>query len=97
MSTCLLMNKIQLTGIIVFTHFMYDMVCMIWQDRSKGFLAGKLYECDIILIMHERLEYELMNRYKYYYDEAHRITERKYNYSKAVNLNGKNRPDKVDR
>lgn len=38
-----------------------------------------------------------MNRYKYYYDEAHRITERKYNYSKAVNLNGKNRPDKVDR
>ena len=64
---------------------------------SKGFLAGKLYECDIILIKHERLEYELMNRYKYYYDEAHRITERKYNYSKAVNLNGKNRPDKVDR
>ena len=76
---------------------MYDMVCMIWQDRSKGFLAGKLSECDIILIKHERLEYELMNRYKYSYDEAHRITERKYNYSKAVNLNGKNRPDKVDR
>lgn len=40
---------------------------------------------DLIMLKHERLEYELMKKLHLKYDEAHRITERKYNYQKALN------------
>ncbi len=39
---------------------------------------------DIIMLKHERLEYELMHRYGYPYLVAHRLTERKYNYSREI-------------
>lgn len=40
---------------------------------------------DLIMLKHERLEYELMKKLHLKYDEAHKITERKYNYQKALN------------
>lgn len=40
---------------------------------------------DLIMLKHERLEYELMEKLHLKYDEAHKITERKYNYQKALN------------
>nr|DAE57156.1 MAG TPA: minor capsid protein [Caudoviricetes sp.] len=40
---------------------------------------------DLIMLKHERLEYELMKKLHLKYDEAHEITERKYNYQKALN------------
>lgn len=40
---------------------------------------------DLIMLKHERLEYELMKKIHLKYDEAHKITERKYNYQKALN------------
>lgn len=40
---------------------------------------------DIIMLKHERLEYELMNRYGInVYETAHALAERKYNYSAAI-------------
>ena len=54
-------------------------------------LEGNPVPRDITLLKHERLEYELMNRYGYTdYEEAHRITERKYNYNKALQEEGYN-------
>ena len=48
-------------------------------------LAGEgIKEHDIILLHHERLEYELMNRYGKDYDTAHRLTCRKYDYQFAL-------------
>ena len=48
-------------------------------------ISGKPLKRDIIMLKHERLEYELMHRYGYTdYATAHRITERKYNYAEAV-------------
>lgn len=40
---------------------------------------------DLIMLKHERLEYELMKKLHLKYDEAHKITERRYNYQKALN------------
>lgn len=40
---------------------------------------------DLIMLKHECLEYELMKKLHLKYDEAHKITERKYNYQKALN------------
>lgn len=40
---------------------------------------------DLIMLKHERLEYELMKKLHLKYDEAHKITERKYNYQRALN------------
>lgn len=40
---------------------------------------------DLIMLKHERLEYELMKKLHLKYDEAYKITERKYNYQKALN------------
>lgn len=39
---------------------------------------------DIVLIKHERLEYELMTRYGKSYDEAHYLAEKKHNYKKEL-------------
>ena len=48
-------------------------------------ISGKPLKRDIIMLKHERLEYELMHRYGYTdYATTHRITERKYNYAEAV-------------
>lgn len=48
-------------------------------------ISGTPLKRDIIMLKHERLEYELMHRYGYTdYATAHRITEQKYNYAEAV-------------
>lgn len=48
-------------------------------------INGKPLRRDIIMLKHERLEYELMHRYGYKdYATAHRITEQRYNYAAAV-------------
>lgn len=39
---------------------------------------------DIIMLKHERLEYELMNKLDIPYEKAHEIAARKYNYSEAL-------------
>ena len=39
---------------------------------------------DLIMLKHERLEYELMKKLHLKYEDAHKIAERKYNYRKAL-------------
>lgn len=39
---------------------------------------------DIIMLKHERLEYELMNKLDMPYERAHELAARKYNYSEAL-------------
>lgn len=43
-----------------------------------------IQEHDLIMLKHERLEYELMNKKHMSYQEAHRLAEKKYNYQKAL-------------
>ncbi|MBY6846711.1 hypothetical protein HYI19_18125 [Clostridium botulinum] len=52
-----------------------------WQRLREG---KNIQEHDLIMLKHERLEYELMSRYNKKYTEAHRLTEKKYNYAKAL-------------
>ena len=40
---------------------------------------------DLLLLKHERLELELMRRYGYDQDLAHKLTASKYNYGEALN------------
>ena len=48
-------------------------------------LDGKnIQQHDIVLLYHERLEYELMNKYHKTADEAHDLTNLYYNYSEAL-------------
>ena len=56
--------------------------CLLSSDVTK------IQEKDIIMLKHEHLEYELMNRYKYDYDKAHALTNRKYNYEKLITGKG---------
>lgn len=58
----------------------YDMA-QSWQRLREG---KNIKEHDIIMIKHERLEYELMNRYNKKYREAHNLTETRYNYMSAL-------------
>ncbi|MFL0245517.1 phage minor capsid protein [Candidatus Clostridium stratigraminis] len=58
----------------------YDMARS-WQRLIEG---KEIKAMDIIMLRHEYLESGLMKRYNYEYRVAHDITERKYNYSKAV-------------
>ncbi|WP_261780829.1 hypothetical protein [Clostridium botulinum] len=58
----------------------YDMA-QSWQRLREG---KNIQEHDLIMLKHERLEYELMSRYNKKYTEAHRLTEKKYNYAKAL-------------
>ena len=57
-------------------------------DMAQSFqrlLDGKnIKPHDIILLKHERLEYELMSKVSLSYEEAHVLTEKKYNYTKAL-------------
>ena len=52
-----------------------------WRRLREG---KNIQEHDLIMIKHERLEYELMNKYNKKYEEAHKLTEKKYNYYKAL-------------
>ncbi|MBD9054487.1 MAG: hypothetical protein EGR36_00540 [Eubacterium ventriosum] len=58
----------------------YDMA-----ESFRRLREGKeIQEHDLILLSHERLEYELMNKEGMTYQEAHSIAEAKYNYRKAL-------------
>lgn len=64
---------------------MRDMGILNQTFRWLNYFNGYWKEIRLLEIKHERLEYELMNHYGYTdYEEAHRITERKYNYNKAL-------------
>lgn len=58
----------------------YDMA-QSWQRLREG---KNIQKHDLIMLKHERLEYELMNRYNMKYEKAHGLTEKKYNYAKAL-------------
>lgn len=58
----------------------YDMACS-WARLREG---KNIQEHDIIMLKHERLEYNLMKRYNLSYRDAHDIVESKYNYRKAT-------------
>lgn len=58
----------------------YDMA-----ESFRRLREGKnIQEHDLIMLKHERLEYELMNKKHMSYQEAHRLAEKKYNYQKAL-------------
>ena len=67
----------------------YDMA----QSFQRLFDGKEIFEHDLIMLKHERLECELMERYGYDFAKAHEITERKYNYSKALKEWRENRVD----
>lgn len=52
-----------------------------WQRLREG---KNIQEHDLIMFKHERLEYELMNRYNMKYEKAHELTQTKYNYFYAL-------------
>ena len=58
----------------------YDMA-----ESFRRLREGKsIQEHDLIMLKHERLEYELMKKKHMSYQEAHRLAEKKYNYQKAL-------------
>ena len=58
----------------------YDMA-----ESFRRLREGKnIQEHDLIMLKHERLEYELMNKKHMSDQEAHRLAEKKYNYQKAL-------------
>jgi SPP1 gp7 family putative phage head morphogenesis protein len=58
----------------------YDMA-----ESFRRLREGKnIQEHDIILLRHEHLEYGLMNKLGISYDEAHELTQRKYDYAAAL-------------
>ena len=58
----------------------YDMA-----ESFRRLREGKnIQEHDLIMLKHERLEYELMKKEHLSYQEAHRLAEKKYNYQKAL-------------
>lgn len=58
----------------------YDMA-----ESFRRLREGKsIQEHDLIMLKHERLEYELMNKKHMSYQEAHRLAEKKYNYQKVL-------------
>ena len=61
------------------------------ESFQRLFEGNTVYHHDLIMLRHERLELELIRRYGYSFSEAHEITERKYNYSKALKEWEKNR------
>lgn len=58
----------------------YDMA-----ESFRRLREGKdIQEHDIILLKHEHLEYGLMNKFGISYDEAHELTQSKYDYKTAL-------------
>lgn len=58
----------------------YDMA-----ESFRRLREGKdIQRHDIILLKHEHLEYGLMNKFGILYDEAHDLTQRKYDYATAL-------------
>ena len=75
-------NKYDLDGEIKRFDPSYEMA-----ESFRRLLQGKdIQKHDIILIHHERLEYELMHRYGKKYDVAHKLACIKHDYPKALNL-----------
>lgn len=63
------------------TNFILDFYMAVsWERLSQGIPEYQ----DLIMILHERLEYEYMNVYKNDYITAHNKAELKYNYAKLV-------------
>ena len=60
----------------------YDMA-QSWQRLREG---KNILEHDLIMLLHERMEYDFMNLYGMKYDEAHALTCEKYDYLKALKI-----------
>jgi hypothetical protein len=58
----------------------YDMAVS-WQRLIDG---KDIHEMDIVLLNHELLEYSIMTEQGVGYNEAHKLAEQTYNYSKFV-------------
>ena len=60
----------------------YDMA-----ESFRRLREGKdIQNHDLILLKHEHLEYGLMKKFNFSYDEAHRLAESKYNYNEALRV-----------
>lgn len=76
----ILINKYELDEGVKRFDASYDMAVSL-----QRLLEGKNIQAhDLILLRHERLEYELMNRYKKDYRTAHNLTNLKHNYDSAL-------------
>ena len=54
-------------------------------ESFRRILEGKnIKPHDITMINHEKLEFELMEKYNMVYEEAHAIAESKHNYKKEL-------------
>lgn len=73
-------NKYNLDGEMKRFDPSYDMA----ESFRRLLLGENVQEHDIILMYHERLEYELMNRYGKDSRTAHELTCRKYDYARAL-------------
>lgn len=58
----------------------YDM-SQSWQRLRLG---RDIKPHDLTMLRHERLEYQLMNKHNYYYEDAHTLTVKKYDYQKEL-------------
>lgn len=76
----LFINKYSLDGGINRFHSDYY-IAVSWQRLREG---KNIKEQDLVLLRHEALEHYLMNKYNYKYIDAHKIVERKYDYSKYI-------------
>ncbi len=76
----LFINKYSLDGGINRFHSDYY-IAVSWQRLREG---KNIKEQDLVLLRHEALEHYLMNKYNYKYIDAHKIVDRKYDYSKYI-------------
>ncbi|SIJ47256.1 NAD+--asparagine ADP-ribosyltransferase [Mycobacteroides abscessus subsp. abscessus] len=76
----LFINKYSLDGGINRFHPDYY-IAVSWQRLREG---KNIKEQDLVLLRHEALEHYLMNKYNYKYIDAHKIVERKYDYSRYI-------------
>ena len=78
----LFVNKYQLEKGFTTFDASYDI-----SESIRRLREGKNIQLhDIILIYHESYEHDLMNYSKKSYEEAHKLTNKKYNYEKALNM-----------
>ncbi|MBO4579276.1 MAG: hypothetical protein J5715_03880 [Clostridiales bacterium] len=58
----------------------YDMA----QSMQRLFSCTNVQEHDVIMVLHEAMEYDIMQSQGLPYDVAHEITQKKYNYKEAL-------------
>ena len=69
---------------LLFNYTRFDPSYDITQSLQRLLEGKDIRPEDIIMLHHERLEYELMNRYGHDYNTAHKLANKKYNYERMV-------------